>query len=291
MKDKIISQINITRNGRFLVLGYNNGVIEKYVLQKIDESKINNEDNNSMSSSFKGIKSNEYNQTERRKSIFNALVSTIVRKTDSDSPEKSGICKTFTIDRNPSENKDSIEILNTINYENERSISKNDNIFINKRSAKMSFDSNNTISFSNILNSDCILLNNKTKKFYQYNSISSCIYKDISNAYDKISGYHIHSINQSEIKQLSKKKNENNEKNTNIKYIIFLVNSSSRIISDIYKIEICESFSFMVIIDKLNKIYLYDFNSFNLLKYIYFSKLFNLKMKSIKNTVRIAEII
>jgi hypothetical protein len=143
----------------------------------------------------------------------------------------------------------------------------------------MSFDSNNTISFSNILNSDCILLNNKTKKFYQYNSISSSIYKDISNAFDKISGYNIHSINQYEIKQLWKKKNENNDKNTNIKYIIFLVNSSSRIISDIYKIEICESFSFMVIIDKLNKIYLYDFNSFNLLKYIDFSKLFNLKMK------------
>ena len=276
MKNKIISQINITRNGKFLVLGYNNGVIEKYVLQKIDESKINNEDNNSIAFSLKGIKSNE---TERRKSIFNTLVSTIVRKTDIDSPEKSEICKTFIIDRNPSENKDSIEILNTINNENERSISKNDNIFINKKLAKISFDSNNTISFSNILNSDCILLNNKTKKFYQYNSISSSIYKDISNAYDKISGYHIHSINQSEIKQLSKKKNENNDKNTNIKYIIFLVNSSSRIISDIYKIEICESFSFMVIIDKLNKIYLYDFNSFNLLKYIDFSKLFNLKMK------------
>ena len=283
MKDKIISHINITRNGKFLILGYNNGVIEKYVLQKIDESKIN-EENNSYSL-YKGMKTNEdflHNQkSERRKSIFNTLVSSIIRKTDSDSPDKSGICNTFNLGRNILETKNSIEMLNTINYDNDKSISNNDNYKVCKKSSKISFDSHITISFSNIINSDCILLNNKSKKFYQYNSVSSSINKDLPNSYDKIFEYHIHSINQSEIKQFSKKKNENNNKDNQIKYIIFLVNSSSRIISDIYRIEICESFSFMVIIDKLNKIYLYDFNSFNLIKYIDFSKIFHRKLKHI----------
>ena len=37
----------------------------------------------------------------------------------------------------------------------------------------------------------------------------------------------------------------------------------------------------MIIVDKLNKVYLYDFNSFNLLKYIDFSIIFNSKIKSV----------
>ena len=184
------------------------------------------------------------------------------------------------------EKDEPLEVLNTINID--ENINNKNNIRLSKKtSTKMNFDTHISISFSNILNSDCILLNNKSKTFYQYNSIPSNIFPDNINSYDKIYGYNIHSINQLEIKKfVEKKKNENNNNNNNvgqsqIKYIIFLINSSSRIISDIYKIEICESFSFMIIIDKMNKIYLYDFNTFNLIKYIDFSTIFNLKLKYI----------
>ena len=90
-------------------------------------------------------------------------------------------------------------------------------------------------------------------------------------------------MNQSELKKISKisSENTNNKNETNIKYFIFLVNASSRIINGISLIEICESFSLMIVVDKLNKVYLYDFNSFNLIKYIDFSSIFNSKIKSV----------
>ena len=87
-------------------------------------------------------------------------------------------------------------------------------------------------------------------------------------------------MNESEKKELSKTKIENLA-NLKKKYFIFLVNSSSRIISDIYRIDICESFSFMIVTDKMNRVYLYDFNSFNLMRYIDYSKIFNLKIKHV----------
>ena len=64
------------------------------------------------------------------------------------------------------------------------------------------------------------------------------------NTFDRILGYNIHSMNQSELKKLSKISNENNnntinnENQLNKKYFIFLVNSSSRIIYPISLIEI-----------------------------------------------------
>ena len=85
-------------------------------------------------------------------------------------------------------------------------------------------------------------------------------------------------------KKITKNINDKNDNNKSIfqkQYIIFLLNSSSRILSGIYKIEICESFSFMIVMDKMNKVYLYNFNSFNIIKYIDFSSTFNLKLKYI----------
>ena len=152
----------------------------------------------------------------------------------------------------------------------------------NPKINKIIFDNHISISFSNILNSDCILLNKTAKKFLQYSGAFSQIFQDNSNSYERIMGYNIHSMNQSELKKISKISNENNIKSQiNKKYFIFLVNSSSRIINGISLIEICQSFSFMVVVDKTNKVYLYDFNSFNLMKYIDFSFIFNSKIKSI----------
>ena len=89
-------------------------------------------------------------------------------------------------------------------------------------------------------------------------------------------------MNHNEIKNLYKSINENIISNElKKKYIIFLINTSSRIISDIYRIDICESFSFMIVTDKLNKVYLYEFNSFSLIKYIDYSTIFNLPIKYI----------
>ena len=288
MKDKIIEHINITRNGKFFILGYNNGVIEKYALQKIDESLINNDNystiNNSKSNEIRNsdASSQSIKKSERKKSIFNSLMSSIRKISDNDI-ENEDICKTFNMGDQKVE-RDTIGMLNTtrnLSNMSNFSISDSNNIKINKKSNKIIFDTHITISFSNILNSDCILLNKKTKKFYQYNSIPSNIYQDNLSCYDKIFGYYIHSINQSEIKKFTKNTNENNKSNFQKKYIIFLLNSSSRILSDIYKIEICESFSFMIVIDKMNKVYLYDFNSFNIIKFMDFSTIFNLKLKYI----------
>ena len=46
MKNKIIEYIAMTRSGKYIIIGYDNGVIEKYVLQKIDSSKNVNKINN-----------------------------------------------------------------------------------------------------------------------------------------------------------------------------------------------------------------------------------------------------
>ena len=43
MRDKTIEYITISKNGKFFILGYNNGVIEKYIMEKINESEIDYE--------------------------------------------------------------------------------------------------------------------------------------------------------------------------------------------------------------------------------------------------------
>ena len=159
------------------------------------------------------------------------------KKSDTEYSENSAVIKTFTRGDNTLE-LNPIAVLNTIDN---NSIIKNNNSnanistrIFNKpfSSNKILFNSNITISFSNKLNSDCILLNSNSKKFLQYNGAPSNIFPENSNCYDKIPGYCIHSIDQSEIKHLSKFINDNKLSYNNLKkkYIVFLVNSSSRIL-------------------------------------------------------------
>ena len=308
MKEKTIEEINITRDGKFIILGYNNGVIEKYVLQKYTEAKEAKANNENFSirtsiSNFLDLRNTEVspsnrNNQERRNSILKTLISGLgMRKKSDNQSESTTFAKTVGHDDNVSE-INSLSVLNTINISNTHT---NMNISLNqsniktinntlsnlnkKSSNKIIYDTNVSISFSNILNSDCILLNKKNKKFYQYNSTTINIFQDNLNCHEKIPGYFIHSINQSEIKHLSKmnsliNEGKNNKINqVNKKYFIFLVNSSSRILYGISKIEICESFSLMIITDKMNRVYLYNFTSFDLIKYMDFSTIFNLKIR------------
>ena len=132
-----------------------------------------------------------------------------------------------------------------------------------------------SMSSSNILNSECILLNNQNDKFIQYNSVVSEI---CSNNKENLEGYDCHSKNTSELKHLSKKSSTNNE-NTQKGYIIFLTNASYNILTDICLIDICDSFSFMIVVDKINRVYIYDFHSFKLLKFIDISSIFKNHIK------------
>ena len=139
------------------------------------------------------------------------------------------------------------------------------------------FNKQLSMSPSNILNSETILLNNKTNKFIQYISASSKINQN-SNNKDNIEGYYYHSKNASELKHLYKKAQNNND-DLNKGYILFLINASYNILSGVYLIDICDSFSFMLVVDKMNKLYLYDFSSFKLLKYIDISNIFTNQIK------------
>ena len=292
MKDKIIDNIAMTRSGKYIIIGYNNGVIEKYVLQKIDISSVNNNTNNK-SNNLRLSTSNDIRLSDLssqnsnikgigKKNVFKKLISGLslsktIENEDRDNTTMQNITSTFG-----KIEKKNFGVINTIDSINNIATSRVKKIDKNPKINKIIFDNHISISFSNILNSDCILLNKTAKKFLQYSGAFSQIFQDNSNSYERIMGYNIHSMNQSELKKISKISNENNIKSQiNIKYFIFLVNSSSRIINGISLIEICQSFSFMVVVDKTNKVYLYDFNSFNLMKYIDFSFIFNSKIKSI----------
>ena len=84
MKEKTIEEINITRDGKFIILGYNNGVIEKYVLQKYTEAKEAKANNENFSirtsiSNFLDLRNTEAspsnrNNQERRNSILKTLI-------------------------------------------------------------------------------------------------------------------------------------------------------------------------------------------------------------------------
>ena len=293
MKERFIEYMTITPSGKYIIIGYDNGVIEKYVLQKIDSSKISSNVNNNYN--IKKTISNEVRLSDLssqnsglrkipKRNIFNKLISGLTltsRKSELEEKDNESLVQKTSVFIE-TKNNDILSTINTTRGNNTKVKLKEKN-----QINKIIFDNKISISFSNILNSDCILLNKKTKKFLQYNGTFSQIFKENVNTFDRILGYNIHSMNQSELKKLSKISNENNnntinnENQLNKKYFIFLVNSSSRIINGISLIEICEAFSLMIIVDKLNKIYLYDFNSFNLIKYIDFSYVINSKIKYI----------
>ena len=115
------------------------------------------------------------------------------------------------------------------------------------------------MSNSNILNNDCIYLNNQNQLFIKYKpKILLNPFKNIS----EINGFGFHCTNSNEQKILSKF----GDNNKNLKNIyIFLINSSNIISNSIKLIDLCECFSMLIVIDSFNMIYLFDLISFKLL--------------------------
>ena len=64
-------------------------------------------------------------------------------------------------------------------------------------------------------------------------------------------------------------------------YIIFLINSQNQIFEEISMIDICEPYSFILIIDKENNLYFLDLNTFDLIKKIDCNIYFKEKIKFI----------
>ena len=316
MKNHSINYIKTTKNGSFIIIGYSNGVIEKYKLirmwgpknkenKDLNENKDINKSNKSSLTSTnqkaeRAISNDEnafFHEKEtyhlekigrpKEKSVhvkgglFNSLFGAKKRKNTQYAQYRPK--KEINEYDDEEENKQIIESM-------EKHI-KDKNINKTSFSNDILFDTHIPISTSNIINSDCIFLNNNMGKFIQYNGLPSA-FEDFSkksqnendskneNSQINIPGYDIYSNNKKYLANIISKENHNS--NSLFKhYIIFLINSSSRILSEISLIEICESYSLMLVIDKLNNLYIYDFNSFDLIKYVNCSIYFKSKIKFI----------
>ena len=284
MKKANITYIKVSSDGKYIVIGYDNGVIEKYKLKKIENSsteevvtifnkieKTNNNSNSGEKSSNIVIQDNN-TTTKKNKSKGKKLLKSIFgfKKTKKKQTEENIIDKNSSFNNNIKQNN-----INNLVFNNSNNIEEIQTKIIIKNNKI--FNPQLSMSSSNILNSETILLNNKNNKFIQYNSVSTKLNHN-SNNKDDIEGYYFHSKNNSELKHLSKK-HQNNSDNSKKGYVILLLNASYHVLSEIYLIDICDSFSFMIVIDKKNKIYLYDFFSFKLLKYINISNIFTNQIK------------
>ena len=332
MKRQTINFIKITKDGNYIIVGYSNGVIEKYKLIRIWGPKIKNINKENSNT----IDNSNNNTSKSHPSSLTTL--------SKENPEKNIYNKNYSLNQNINENKNEKIIrtkeksvyvkgglFNTLfgaknrkNTQKMRYPKKTENLFnikeneedeeenkkiieameknifkhINKLSIsnEILFDTHIPISTSNIINSDCIILNSNTGKFIQYSgqplSVNFSSQKKENgnegknknensindNLKIELSGYDIYSNNKNNINNFLNKENNNNYSKH---YIIFLINSSSRILSEISLLEICEPYSFMIVVDKFNNLYLYDFNSFDLIKYINCSIYFQHNIKFI----------
>ena len=347
MRKQIINTIKVTKDGSFIIIGYSNGVIEKYKLERIygpkfrkmlpmrkKSSNISTKDKDSANENQSSILSvsnslpkesnnNEVNNDgniyeniessimddnpdiERakrkkeksfhtKKGLFNTLFGTKIRKTtayvkSSTKKIKDSDINKYDTDENDEENMKIIAAM-----EKNVSNTKVNNSSISK---EILFDTQIPISVSNTINSDCLILNNKTGKFIQYNGYPSYFdfisekeneksqdnKKDNNNSKDSsafdIPGFEFYSRNKNNLNNLINRQKHDNSLSKH--YIIFLINSSSRILSEISLIEICEPYSYILVVDKLNNLYFYDFNTLDLIKHIDCSVYFNQKIKYI----------
>ena len=250
-----IKYIKITKDGNYIIVGYNTGIIEKYKLIRIYGPKIKNEkEKEKIYNEKKEIKEkkNSINQEYKNdtKSLFNNLFM---------NKNKNKKRLSYQEIKNKKENEEEQDknILNNIeNILSKKKVNDNNTIL---------FDTQFPISTSNIINSDCIILNNKNGKFIQYSGYP-LDNKEISNDID-IPGYDIY-YNDNNTKNIFINKENINNNFLDKYYIIFLVNSLNQIYSEISLVEICEPFSFILITDKENILYIVDFNTFDLIKKI-----------------------
>ena len=256
MKRYKINCIKITKDGNFIIIGYNNGIIEKYKLIRLYAPKIKSEKDK------KNDKDNKQDQIDKeklnsevKKGLFNILFGN--KNKNKRKVPNNEFYKNINRNNEDDQEEDK-KIINDI----ENSINKK-NISNSTNSNKILFDTKIPISTSNIINSDCIILNNTTGKFFQYSGYELKDEEE-KNKLNNI-GYDIYYYNN--IKHdFTTKDNINNDLEKN--YIIFLVNSSNHIYDEISMIEICEPFCFILIIDKENNLYILDLNTFDIIKKI-----------------------
>ena len=236
------------------------------------------------------------NSVHKKKGLFNTLFGTRNRKKTAYVKSSFKKIKDSQIGRN---DLDEIDLENRKIIEAMAKYISNAKVNNSSVSNEILFDTQIPISTSNIINSDCLILNNKTGKFIQYNGCPEYSeYIHEKEKYDKnqdnnkidnnnlkdcptldTPGFEFYSKNKNNFNKLINKQNNNNSLSKH--YIIFLINSSSRILSEISQIEICEPYSFMLVVDKFNNLYIYDFNTFDLIKHIDCSIYFHHKIKYI----------
>jgi hypothetical protein len=135
------------------------------------------------------------------------------------------------------------------------------------------------MNFSNITNSSCLLLNKLDNNFIQYSPKITFFNVQNNNI---VKNYFAHSSNSNQIKYLNKNSNNNNNENISNLYLLF-INSTNIILNSILLIEILETYSMLIVVDIKNIIYIFDYNSFILLRIINYDNLFGKKQnKKIK---------
>ena len=263
MRKYKIKYIKITIDGNYLIVGYNNGMIEKYKLMRIWAPKIKKEKEEEKKKENEKIistdnkkefkeKKNTVNISYKSdtKSLFNSLFGNKGKKRLSYQEIKN---------RNETEEEENKTILNNIeNICNKKKFNDYTN------SNKILFNTQFPISTSNIINSDCIILNNSNRKFIQYSGYP--MNKEQESNETEIPGYGVYFHDNNNKNIFLNKENVNNSLEKY--YMIFLVNSLNQIFDEISLIEICEPFSFILITDKENILYIIDFNTFDLIKKI-----------------------
>ena len=249
--NSVINCIKATNDGKYLIIGFLNGVIEKYKIKKIKNDIIN--------------KKQEKPKEKKKSSIFIKLIPKKKKnKYDTYIPNNDNNSPIIPNRINPGSIISNVTSSSSITLKTNES---NNYYPING----IEFNSDIVMSNSNILNNDCILLNNNNKLFITYKPIIKINpFKNIN----EINGFSYHCENE----QKTYSKFGENDKNISNIYIL-LINSSNIISNSINIIDICESYSMLIIIDSINIIYLFDLLSFRLLRKINYLKLTNFTKK------------
>ena len=182
-------------------------------MKKVDncyiEEKINDNQNNlNDTKSSDGKISKVFKSRSKGKNIFKRLFSSKKGQKNTNDPQYSSRTLSFRQKFSARNNLFQISLLNNDDENKNQTVIKNHIIF----------NSQIPISSSNILNSECVLLNNKKDNFIQYNSVSSEIHPANSKEKD-IEGYYYHSKNVSELKHLTK--HHSSSEDSQKGYIIF----------------------------------------------------------------------
>ena len=285
MKSFKITYVKCSIDGKIIIIGYNNGVIEKYRLKKIKNENVHtNELNYTFSINNNSTVTNSYRNSMKSTNTLNNI-NTIQEKNDETKKKKSSIFgKLLSVGKNV--NKFVLLRGNSINRKKNASSSQREGVpndyediqtssstgINNKKNFCNTFiDRQFNVNFANITNSSCSLLNNLDNNFIQY-SPKITFFNVLNN--NIVKNYFAHSTNANQIKYLNKN-SSNNNMNENISnvYLLF-INSTNIILNSILLIEVLETYSMLIVVDIKNMIYIFDYNSFILLRIIDYDGLF-----------------